>query len=114
MSSLCFQTQRSPCFVCGQAALAERTQSAAFRLCPACARLLRWLRTRLSEDSELRFNSIYLSSSFADDIRIDSQSMIEFIMDLEQESGVNISDDTVAKVRTVEDVVRHVRLRSAG
>jgi acyl carrier protein len=68
----------------------------------------------LSEDSELRFNSIYLSSSFADDIRIDSQSMIEFIMDLEQESGVNISDDTVAKVRTVEDVVRHVRLRSAG
>jgi len=114
MSSLCFQPRRSPCFVCGQAALAERTQTVAFRLCPACARLLRWLRTRLSEDSELRFNSISLASSFADDLRIDSLSMIEFIMDLEQESGVNISDDTIAKVRTVEDVVRYVRLRSAG
>jgi acyl carrier protein len=108
------QTQRSPCFVCGEAALAERTQTAAFRLCPACARLLRWLRTRLSEDSELRFSSISLASSFADDIRIDSLSMIEFIRDLEQESGVKISDDTVAEVRTVQDVVRYVRLRSAG
>jgi acyl carrier protein len=68
----------------------------------------------LSEDSELRFTSITLASSFADDIRIDSLSMIEFIMDLEQESGVNISDDNVAQVRTVEDVVRYVRLRSAG
>ena len=114
MSSIFFQTRRSPCFVCGQLALAERTQTTAFRLCPACAKLLRWLRNRLSEDSELRFSSISLASSFADDIRIDSLSMIEFIMDLEQESGVKISDDTVAEVRTVQDVVRYVRLRSAG
>jgi acyl carrier protein len=37
--------------------------------------------------------------------------MIELIMDLEKESGVDISNDTVAEVRTVEDVVRYVRLR---
>ncbi|MBA3480640.1 MAG: acyl carrier protein [Pirellulales bacterium] len=66
----------------------------------------------MSEQSGLRLNCISLSSSFADDIRIDSLSMIEFIMDLEQESGVNISDDTVAEVRTVEDVTRYVGLRS--
>jgi acyl carrier protein len=40
--------------------------------------------------------------------------MMEFISDLEQESGVDISDDTVAEVRTVEDVVRYVRLHAAG
>src|SRR5687768_7808359 len=66
------QSQRSPCFVCGQLALAERMQTAAFRLCPACARLLRWLRTRLSEDSELRFSSISLDTSFTNDLRLDS------------------------------------------
>ncbi|MBA3484775.1 MAG: acyl carrier protein [Pirellulales bacterium] len=68
----------------------------------------------MSDESGLRLNCISLSSSFAEDIRIDSLSMIELIMDLEKESGVDISDDTVAEVRTVEDVVRYVRHRSAG
>jgi acyl carrier protein len=72
------------------------------------------LRNRLSEDSELRFSSISLASSFSDDLRIDSLSMMEFITDLEQESGVNISDETVAEVRTVEDVVRYVRVHAEG
>jgi acyl carrier protein len=40
--------------------------------------------------------------------------MMELVMDLEQESGVDISNDTVANARTVEDVVRYVRLRTAG
>ena len=83
-------------------------------LCSACAKLLHWLRKRLSRESGLRLNGITLSSSFAEDIRIDSLSMIELVMDLEKESGVDISDDTVADVRTVEDVVRYVRHRSAG
>jgi acyl carrier protein len=72
------------------------------------------LRSRLSEDSGLRFSSISLASSFTDDLRIDSLSMMDFITDLEEESGVNISGDTVAEVRTVEDVVRYVRLHAAA
>jgi acyl carrier protein len=102
------------CRVCGATAVPERSQTADMPLCPACARLLRWLRNRLSEDSELRFSSISLASSFSDDLRIDSLSMMEFITDLEQESGVNISDDTVAEVQTVEDVVRYVRVHAEG
>jgi len=102
------------CRVCGETAVLDRSRTIDIPLCPACARLLRWLRSRLSEDSGLRFSSISLASSFSDDLRLDSLSMIELAMDLEQESGVNISDDNVAQVRTVEDVVRYVRLRSAG
>ncbi len=113
-SSLVVEDKSSQCVVCSNAAAPEISGLAGVPLCCACAQLLRWLRKRLSDESGLRLNCISLSSSFAEDIRIDSLSMIELIMDLEKESGVDISDDTVAEVRTVEDVVRYVRHRSAG
>lgn len=48
------------------------------------------------------------SASFQDDLGADSLDVVELIMALEQEFGVDIPDDDVASIKTVGDVVTYV------
>lgn len=44
-------------------------------------------------------------SSFLEDLGADSLDIVQLIMALEEEYGVEISDDDAEKIRTVQDVV---------
>lgn len=46
--------------------------------------------------------------SFTDDLDVDSLSMVEITMAVEDELGVKIPDDRVAELRTVGDVVAYI------
>ena len=46
---------------------------------------------------------INTNSHFIDDLDFDSLTVVEFIMKLEDEYGVEISDDEVSKIFRVED-----------
>ncbi len=48
---------------------------------------------------------ITMESKLIDDLKADSLDIVELIMDLEQEFGVEIPDEELPKVQTVSDIV---------
>jgi acyl carrier protein len=46
--------------------------------------------------------------SFADDLDVDSLSMVEVVVAAEERFGVRIPDDDASELRTVGDAVRYV------
>ncbi|MCY0877979.1 MAG: acyl carrier protein [Firmicutes bacterium] len=51
-------------------------------------------------------------SSFIDDLGADSLDIVELIMALEEEFGLEIPDDEAEKISTVNDAVEYIRENS--
>ena len=54
-------------------------------------------------------NDISLSTDISSDLEADSLDVVELVMALEEEFSIDISDDSVEKLKTVGDVVKHVQ-----
>ena len=50
---------------------------------------------------------------FVDDLGADSLDLVELIMAMEQELGMEIADEEAEKLRTVQDVISFVTARAA-
>jgi acyl carrier protein len=50
---------------------------------------------------------------FVDDLGADSLDLVELIMAMEEEFGMEIADDEAEKLRTVQDVINFVTARAA-
>jgi acyl carrier protein len=48
------------------------------------------------------------SASFQDDLNADSLDLVELIMSLEEEFGVEIPDDDAEKIKTVNEAVEYI------
>lgn len=57
-----------------------------------------------TEDSEIR-----LSSSFVEDLGADSLDVVELIMAFESEFDIEIPDEDVEGIETVEDAVNYIK-----
>ena len=55
---------------------------------------------------------VTLESSFKDDLGADSLDVVELVMELEDEFGMEISDDDAEKVSTVGDAVNYIKSQS--
>jgi acyl carrier protein len=53
--------------------------------------------------------TVTLDASLADDLEIDSLSMVEIIVSAQDKFGVDIPDEEVKKLRTVQNVVSYVQ-----
>ncbi len=51
---------------------------------------------------------VTLEASFVDDLGADSLDLVELIMALEEEFGLEISDEDAEKIQTVQDVVNYI------
>ena len=51
---------------------------------------------------------VTLEASFIDDLGADSLDLVELIMALEEEFGLEISDEDAEKIQTVQDVVNYI------
>lgn len=66
------------------------------------------VRDIIAKQLDIDAESITEQSRLIEDLKADSLDVVELIMDLEQESGVEIPEDELPKIRTVGDIVGFV------
>ncbi|MHB8139161.1 MAG: acyl carrier protein [Smithellaceae bacterium] len=53
-----------------------------------------------------------LEASFTDDLGADSLDLVELIMEMEEKFGVEIADEELEKIRTIQDVVDFIQKKN--
>ena len=53
-------------------------------------------------------DEVQLKSSFREDLGADSLDLFEFVMELEDEFDIEISNEDVEQIQTVEDAVNYI------
>ena len=64
--------------------------------------------TIISEQLSLREDDIKGSSRFVDDLGADSLDIVELVMEMEEEFDVEIPDEDIEKMITVQDVFDYI------
>ncbi|MBS1715629.1 MAG: acyl carrier protein [Armatimonadetes bacterium] len=54
-------------------------------------------------------NEVIETASFTDDLGADSLDVVELVMALEEEFGIDIPDDDVTNLKTVGDAVNYIQ-----
>lgn len=62
----------------------------------------------IANQLDIDADSITVESRLIEDLKADSLDVVELIMDLEQEFGIEIPDDDLPKIKTVGDIVSFV------
>lgn len=66
------------------------------------------LRKIVAEQLGVDETQIVPSASFTDDLNADSLDLVELIMSLEEEFGIEISDEDAEKILTVSDALSYL------
>ena len=70
------------------------------------------LRKLIAEQLGVDESRVVPTASFADDLEADSLDLVELIMSLEEEFGVEIPDDDAEKIATVGDAMQYLQERA--
>ena len=62
----------------------------------------------LVDQLDVNEDSITLESSITDDLGADSLDVVDLVMSLEEEFDVEIPDEDIESIKTVEDIVRFI------
>jgi acyl carrier protein len=62
----------------------------------------------VNDETGVPVESVVFGKSFADDLDIDSISMMTIVVNAEEEFGVKIPDDKVNELKTVDDAVNYI------
>jgi acyl carrier protein len=65
------------------------------------------------EELGLKTEEVVASSSFTDDLGADSLDVVELVMALEEEFSIDIPDDDVTNLKTVQDAVNYIKSKVA-
>ncbi len=66
------------------------------------------LKTIIAEQLGVDEERVVPSASFADDLEADSLDLVELIMSIEEEFGVEIPDEEAEKIATVADAMNYL------
>jgi acyl carrier protein len=72
------------------------------------AAILEKIREVVADKLDADPNDVVDGASFVDDLGADSLDVVELIMGLEDEFGIEISDEEAEGIRTVGDAVRFI------
>ncbi len=65
----------------------------------------------IAEKLNVSEDQVKPEASFVDDLGADSLDLVELVMAMEEEFGMEISDEEAEKLRTVGDVLNYVKER---
>ncbi|MDY7017008.1 MAG: acyl carrier protein [Nitrospirota bacterium] len=65
----------------------------------------------IAEQLGLSVEEVANESSYVDDLGADSLDVVELVMALEEEFDIEISDDELEKIRTVQDTIDYIKQR---
>lgn len=54
-------------------------------------------------------NEVNPNASFIDDLGADSLDIVELVMKMEEEFGIEIPDEEAEKIKTVQDVIEYIK-----
>lgn len=66
------------------------------------------LRKIIAEQLGVDESQIVPGASFAKDLNADSLDLVELIMSIEEEFGIEISDEDAEKIQTVDDALKYL------
>jgi acyl carrier protein len=70
--------------------------------------ILAELAAILNEVADVKPEDVTLEKSFVDDLDVDSLSMVEVAMAVEEKFGASIPDDKLSELKTVGDAVTYI------
>jgi acyl carrier protein len=62
----------------------------------------------ISKQLEIEADKIKPEASFTDDLKADSLAVVELVLALEEEFGIEIPDEDTEKIRTVQDAITYI------
>ena len=65
----------------------------------------------IMEQLDVAREQCVLEASFIDDLGADSLDLVEMIMEMEEHFNVQISDEELEKIRTIQDVIDFLRAK---
>ncbi len=65
----------------------------------------------IAEQLGLSVEEVANESSYVDDLGANSLDVVELVMALEEEFDIEISDDELEKIRTVQDTIDYIKQR---
>jgi len=66
----------------------------------------------ISNQLGVGLNEVVPEASFVDDLGADSLDLVELVMAMEEEFGIEIGDEDAERIRTVQDAINHVKTHS--
>ncbi|MGN9164039.1 acyl carrier protein [Tissierellaceae bacterium HCP3S3_D8] len=71
--------------------------------------ILNKVKEIISEQFNIDEDDLELDTSFRDDLNADSLDLVELVMGLEDEFGLEIGDDEVESIKTIGDAVDFIK-----
>lgn len=65
----------------------------------------------VAEKLNIEEKNVTAASRFQEDLGADSLDIVELLMEIEEEFGVNISDDESERLKTVGDAVKYIEAK---
>ena len=66
------------------------------------------VREIVAEQLERDVNEVVNTASLIDDLGADSLDIVELVMKMEEEFGIEIPDEEAEKIKTVNDVIQYI------
>ena len=66
------------------------------------------VREIVAEQLERDVKEVTNTASFIDDLGADSLDIVELVMKMEEEFGIEIPDEEAVKIKTVNDVIQYI------
>ena len=67
----------------------------------------------ISDSTKIDISKITLETSFVDDLNLDSLDIVELMMKMEDEFGVEIPEEEAEGLKTVKDIVAYLEKKQA-